>query len=153
MEQSTNNSRIINAAPEAVYKAFTNPSALEAWQAPGDMKAKVYDFDFRVGGGYSMSLFYSESDSEARGKTQGNEDHFTAKFVEIIPAKKIVQMIKFYSSDPAFLEEMKMVVTFDIEKKGTKVTFLFENIPTSISPEDNERGTKSSLEKLALFVE
>jgi len=33
------------------------------------------------------------------------------------------------------------------------VTILFENIPPGIRPEDNEAGSRSSLEKLARYVE
>jgi len=36
---------------------------------------------------------------------------------------------------------------------GTEVTMLFEDIPPGIRPEDNEAGTRSSLEKLARYVE
>jgi len=36
--------------------------------------------------------------------------------------------------------------------KKTKVTLEFKNIPAGIRPEDNEAGTKSSLEKLARYV-
>ena len=46
-----------------------------------------------------------------------------------------------------------MEVTFEPTKNGTKVTFLFKNIPVGISPKENEAGTISSLEKLARYVE
>ena len=46
-----------------------------------------------------------------------------------------------------------MVVIFEDRDGGTKVTILFENIPSGIRPEDNEAGTRSSLEKLARYVE
>lgn len=57
MGQSTENSRIIKASAEVIYKALTNPTALEVWQSPGDMTAKVHNFNLSVGGGYEMSLF------------------------------------------------------------------------------------------------
>ena len=46
-----------------------------------------------------------------------------------------------------------MVITFEAEGAGTKVTILFKNIPSGIRPEDNEAGTESTLEKLARYVE
>jgi Activator of Hsp90 ATPase homolog 1-like protein len=55
--------------------------------------------------------------------------------------------------DPAFAGEMTMVVTLEEKDGGTEVTLLFENIPPGIRPEDNEAGTRSSLEKLARYVE
>ncbi|KAB2831959.1 MAG: ATPase, partial [Caedimonadaceae bacterium] len=36
---------------------------------------------------------------------------------------------------------------------GTTVSILFKNIPSGIRPEDNEAGTRATLDKLALYVE
>ena len=125
---------------------------MAAWPAPGEMTGKVHSFDLRVVGGYQMSLFYPRSEKKLRGKTSGKEDRFTARFVELTPPQKIVQSIIFDSSDPAFLGEMIMEVTFEAKDNGTKVTILFRNIPPGIRPEDNEAGTRSTLEKLARYV-
>ena len=46
-----------------------------------------------------------------------------------------------------------MVVTFEAEDGGTTVSIFFKDIPSGIRPEDNEAGTRSTLEKLARFVE
>jgi len=80
---TTRNSRLIEASPQILYEAFTNPKALETWLAPGDMTGKIHRFDLRKGGSYEMSLFYPESDQEARGKTTGKEDRYVARFVEL----------------------------------------------------------------------
>ena len=131
---------------------MVNPRALEVWQAPGNMTAKVHDFDLRVGGGYRMSLFYPDSQKEAIGKTSGKEDRFTARFIKLIPNRKVVQAITFDTSNPDFAGEMTMEIKLEPIDNGTKVTFLFEDIPQGIRPEDNEAGTISSLEKLAKYV-
>jgi uncharacterized protein YndB with AHSA1/START domain len=150
---STRNSRFIKAPPEALYRAFTDPAALAVWQAPGDMTGKVHSFDCRVGGGYQISLFYPSSEKASRGKTAEREDRFTARFVELTPPRRIVEAITFDSADPAFSGEMIMEVTLGAEDGGTEVTILFKNIPSGIRPEDNEIGTRLSLEKLAHYVE
>ncbi|MFL5659280.1 MAG: SRPBCC domain-containing protein [Ktedonobacteraceae bacterium] len=49
--------------------------------------------------------------------------------------------------------EMIMVVTFEAEDGGTTVSIFFKDIPSGIRPEDNEAGTRSTLEKLARYVE
>lgn len=51
------NSKIIRATKEKIYKAFSDKNALELWLAPDEMIRKIHEFDFRVGGGYMMSLF------------------------------------------------------------------------------------------------
>jgi uncharacterized protein YndB with AHSA1/START domain len=100
-----------------------------------------------------MSLFYPETEKEMRGKTSGKEDRFTAKFIELTPPNKIIEAINFDTGDPNFSGEMIMEVTLEPADNGTKVTFLFKNLPAGIKPEDNEAGTISSLEKLAQYVE
>jgi uncharacterized protein YndB with AHSA1/START domain len=150
---STRNSKFIKAPQDVLYRAFTDPAALAVWLAPDDMTGEVHSFDYRVGGGYQMSVYYPSSEETLRGKTSGREDRYIARFVELSPPIKIVEAITFDSADPAFLGEMTMVVTFEARDDGTEVTILFENIPLGIRPEDNEAGTQSSLEKLARYVE
>jgi uncharacterized protein YndB with AHSA1/START domain len=150
---STRTSRVIEASRDALYRAFTDPAALAVWLAPGEMTGKIHEFDARVGGGYRMSLFYPSSEQVYRGKTSEREDRFTARFVDLTPLSRIVEAISFDSVDPAFLGEMTMTITFEERDGGTEVTILFENIPPGIRPEDNEAGSRSSLEKLARYVE
>ena len=73
--------------------------------------------------------------------------------MELTPPRRIVEAIIFDSADPAFSGEMTMVVTLEAEDGGTTVSILFKDIPPGIRPEDNEAGTRSTLEKLARYVE
>src|SRR5205085_12184929 len=66
---STRTSRVIKAPREALYRAFTDPTALAAWLSPGEMTAEIHEFNARVGGGYRMSLYYPSSEPGHRGKT------------------------------------------------------------------------------------
>jgi uncharacterized protein YndB with AHSA1/START domain len=150
---STQNSKYIKASQETLYRAFTNPAALTVWLVPGDMTGKVHNFNGRVGGGYQMSLYYPSSEETFRGKTSEKEDRYTARFVELTPPERIVEAITFDTVDPDFSGEMIMEVTFKAEDGGTTVSILFKDIPSGIRPEDNEAGTRSSLEKLARYVE
>ncbi|MFP3947907.1 MAG: SRPBCC family protein [Gemmatimonadota bacterium] len=150
---STRNSRVIGASREACYRAFTDADSLGAWLAPEGMTGRVHEFDPRVGGGYRMSLFYDSPGDADRGKTTGNEDRFAARFLELDPPRRIVQVIEFESDDPAFSGSMTMTVLLHDHEDGTEVTIAFDGIPPGIRPEDNEAGTRSSLEKLALRLE
>lgn len=153
MKHSTKNSKRIKASPEKIWRAFSDPGSLEQWMAPDTMTAKVHHFDFKVGGGYEMSLYYPEAGNEQTGKTAENEDRYTSSYSEIVTNKKIVELINFNSPDPDFSGEMIMEMVLEPKGKETEVTFLFRNIPKGIKPEDNESGTISTLEKLARFVE
>jgi hypothetical protein len=64
-----------------------------------------------------------------------------------------VEAVRFESQDPALAGEMRITVSLADVEGGTKVTMFFEDIPRGISLEDNQRGLKSSLAKLADLVE
>jgi uncharacterized protein YndB with AHSA1/START domain len=149
---STRSSKWIPAPPDVLYHAFTDPAALAVWQAPDNMTGEVHQFDGRVGGGYDMSLYYRSFDHPVSGKTTEQEDRFTARFVDLTPPSRIVEAIRFASSDPAFAEEMIEEVVFEAKDGGTLVSILFTNLPSGVRPEDNEAGTQQALEKLAHYV-
>jgi uncharacterized protein YndB with AHSA1/START domain len=150
---STRTSRIIKAAPEALYAAFMDPAALVAWLPPGGMTGRIHRFDARIGGGYRMSLFYQPGERAFRGKTSEKEDMLDVRFVELAPPRRIVEAVTFVTTDPAFLGEMTIVVTFANMPGGTEVTFLCRNLPPGLRPEDNEAGARLSLEQLARYCE
>ena len=146
---STRTSRTITARPEEVYAAFMDPDVLMDWLPPGGMTGVMHEFDARVGGGYRMSLFYEQDETEFRGKTADNEDGVNVRFVDLTPPYRIVEAVTFASTDPAFAGEMTITITFDAVPGGTEVTFLSTNLPPGLRPEDNEAGTRLSLEQLA----
>lgn len=150
--RDTSVTSIIDSPREAIYRAFTDPNALQAWQAPGEMTATVHSFDLRPGGGYEMTLRYPESEAGAPGKTTEQEDRYTARFVELDPPARIVQVIVFDSDDPLFAGEMTMTVSLEEVEGGTAVTIAYAGTPPGIRPEDNEAGTRMSLEKLAAYI-
>jgi uncharacterized protein YndB with AHSA1/START domain len=151
--RSTWTSREIKATRERIYQAFVEPAALERWMAPDEMTATVHAFNGEAGGGYVMSLRYPESEPGNPGKSSEREDRYTSRFAELTPPARIVEVITFDTTDPAFAGEMTMTVTLDATLDGTNVAILFENIPPGIPLEDNDAGARSSLEKLARYVE
>lgn len=146
---STRTSRIVRARPEKVYEAFMDPAKLLAWLPPGEMTGKVHEFDARVGGGYRISLFYPSDERSFRGKTADREDRVNVRFVELEPPRKIVEAVTFVTDDPALMGEMTIKVTFEEVPGGTEVTFLCTNLPPGLGAEDNDAGTRLSLEQLA----
>jgi uncharacterized protein YndB with AHSA1/START domain len=149
----TRTSRIIRARPEQLYQAFIDPAALVAWLPPAEMTGKIHEFDARVGGGYRMSLFYPPDERAHRGKTSDREDMVDVRFVELTPARWIVEAVSFVTTDPALSGEMTMTATFDEVTGGTEVTLLVENLPPGLRAEDNEAGARLSLEQLARRLE
>jgi uncharacterized protein YndB with AHSA1/START domain len=148
--RSTRVSQIIKAPREIVYRAFLDPDALASWLPPANMRGQVHTFEPRAGGRIHMSLTYQDS---SRGKTSENTDTFEGKFVELIASEKIVWVTEFESDQPDFAGEMRITWSLADADGGTEVTVLCEDIPKGISLEDNETGSRSSLRKLAEFIE
>lgn len=148
--RSTGNS--IRVSSHDIYAAFTDPSALATWLAPGDMTGVVHTLKLAPLGGYEMTLTYPDTEVEGQGKTTPKEDRFVARFIELSPPSRIVESISFDSDDPQFAGEMIMDVTLDPVGDATLVTINFTNIPEGIRLEDNSTGTDESLKKLARYV-
>jgi uncharacterized protein YndB with AHSA1/START domain len=142
-------SRVIRARPEELYAAFLDPTALIDWLPPRKMTGEIHEFDARVGGGYRMSLFYPADERSFRGKTSDNEDMVNVRFVELAPPRRIVEAVSFVTTDPAFFGEMTLIATFEEMSGGAEVTLVFENLPPGLRAEDNEAGSRLSLEQLA----
>ena len=153
---TTSVSKVINAPRKRVYQSFLSGEAVAAWLAPEGMRATVHHFEPREGGEIRMSLTYlnvAESPDGKGGKSTSDTDTFSGRFVELIPDEKVVWITEFESPDPAFAGAMTLIWSFADVEGGTEVTVRCENIPHGIRPEDNEEGSRSTLDKLAAFLE
>jgi len=149
----TRTSRVIRARPEELYAAFLDPAALVDWLPPAEMTGRIHEFDARVGGGYRMSLFYPPGERTFRGKTSDREDMVDVRFVELAPPRRIVEAVNFVTTDPAFSGEMTLTATFEAVSGGTEVTLMFEDLPPGLRAQDNETGSRLSLEQLSRCFE
>jgi uncharacterized protein YndB with AHSA1/START domain len=108
---STRDSRVLKGDRKAVYHAFLDPGSLASWLAPNNMKGQVHAFDAREGGTFRVSLTYLDPEHSLGGKTSEHADTLQARFVELVPYEKIVEVVEFESQDPAFRGEMRMTVS------------------------------------------
>jgi uncharacterized protein YndB with AHSA1/START domain len=146
-------SRVIRANPRQLYQAFIDPTALISWLPPHGMTARVEQYDPRKGGTYRIVLSYLSPNHLTPGKTSEESDVVRGRFIEVVPNERIVQLVEFESDDPAFAGEMKMTWTFTAVPQGTEVSIQAENVPEGIRAEDHEAGLRSTLDKLAAFLE
>lgn len=146
-------SAIIKASPEKIYAAHTSAAAIATWRPPTGMTAKIYEFNPQEGGTFHMAFIYKETTHDIRGKTTENEDAFKGRFLELVPNKRIVELVEFESADPAFAGEMKITTSLKPVAEGTEVTVTCENVPAGIKKEDHLEGIHSSLKNLAAFTE
>ena len=145
-------SRSIAASPDAVYRAFSVPGAMERWLPPNDMTGEMLAFDFRDGGSYRMRLTYAAHD-RGHGKSSEDADEMTVQLTRLVPGRTVEQAVVFESADPAFAGTMRMTWTMEAMGDRTLVTFRAEDVPVGIRAEDHVAAMTASLDQLVRFVE
>jgi uncharacterized protein YndB with AHSA1/START domain len=132
----------LKAAPEKVYRAFTEANALSCWLPPYGFIGVVHEMDARVGGGYKMSFINFST---------GNSQSFGGKFLELKPGEFLKYTDAF--DDPNLPGEMTTTVWLNKVSCGTELKVIQEGIPSVIPAEMCYLGWQESLEKLAKLVE
>ena len=146
---TTRASRLIPAAPDAVWDALMDPEALVDWLPPGDMTGQMHAFDGREGGGFEMSLYYPDGEAEDVGKTAAREDRTRVRFTSLEPGRRVVWAVLFDTEDPSLQSQMTIIITLDPADDGTRVSLVSKDLPPGLKPADNAAGSRQSLEKLA----
>lgn len=140
---------MIPAARERIYAALLDPSALETWLPPDNMRGRVLEFDSRPGGVFRMELTYLDG---SRGKSSEHGDVIEVTFVELVPGERIVQRVVFDSDDPSFAGTMIMTWSLLETGDGTHVEVRADDVPSGISSEDHATGLAASLNNLASYL-
>ena len=148
---STRVSRHIEAPPSRVYAALVDASEISQWKFPDDMTIEVHEFEAHEGGRFRVSLTYNAPNQV--GKTTAQSDTYRGYFKELVPNKRVVEVIEFETSDPAMRGEMTTTVELLEANGSTQLTALHEGLPPAVSPADNETGWNMALGKLARLVE
>ena len=143
---------MLEAEPERVYAALVDPEALLAWLPPAGMTAGFERFHGRPGGGYRMVLTYADA-STAPGKARADSDVVEARFIEMVPAVRVVQAVDFVSDDPRYAGTMTMTWELSRAEAGTRIEIRADDVPDGISAEDHAAGLASSLENLAAYLQ
>ena len=134
--------RVPSAAPEKVYRAFTDANAMASWIPPYGFLCVVHSMDVKVGGTYRMSFI---------NFTTGNGHSFGGEYLDLKPNEFIKYTDKFV--DPNLPGEMITSVWLKKVSCGTEIKILQENIPAMIPVEMCYLGWQESLEKLKKLVE
>ncbi len=145
--------RIFNAPPKLVWKAWTNPDMLMQWWGPKDFTSPISKIDLRVGGEYfncmrspdgqdfcSKGIYREVVELERLVMT----DSFADKEGNMVPAS-------YYGLGPDFPMEMKITVTFKEEEGKTKLTLKHSDVKSLNDTDLNDmrQGWNESFDKLA----
>ncbi len=134
--------RVLTAAPEKVYRAFTDPNAFAAWLPPYGFVCTIEHADVKVGGSFKMSF---------NNFTTGKPQPFGGKYLELTPNEFLKYSDTF--DDPNLPGEMITTVSLKKVMCGTEINITQEGIPEMIPVEMCYLGWQESLEKLKKLVE
>lgn len=148
---STRASRHIKAARANVYRALLDARAVAIWMVPDGMTSHVHMFEAREGGSFRISLSYDEQ--TGTGKTTAHTDTYHGRFIKLVPNEQVVEAMEFETADDSMRGEMMVTFTLTDADGGTDVLAVHDNLPSGLSPADNETGWRMALDKLAALVE
>ena len=134
--------RFINAAPDRVYVAWTDPVQLKEWWGPEGVRTRNLTADVRVGGKYRWDLTSPD----------GEEMSAFGEYRELIPGKKIVFTWKW--DDDEVWQHRTSLVTVELSNRdgGTELRFKHEQLPSEESRDRHNEGWNSILDQLEKFL-
>jgi uncharacterized protein YndB with AHSA1/START domain len=105
--------RIIDAAPEKLYRAWTEPPLLQEWFAPLPYTTVCAELDVRAGGASLIVM---------RGP-DGNDMPNRGVYLEVVKSERLVFTDAYVKAwEPSAKPFMTVILTFENEARGTKYT-------------------------------
>jgi uncharacterized protein YndB with AHSA1/START domain len=131
--------RRLNAAPEKVYAAWTDPAKIVKWFGPDAGAVKSAVLDVRNGGRYSI-VFSTEN---------GEEHHVSGVYREVIPD----EMLNFTWSWRTMPERESLVtILIKPDGDGSLLTLIHEQFFDEEARDRHQRGWAGCLNKLELYL-
>lgn len=134
--------RVLQASPEKVFRAFSDPLATASWYPPNGFLCQVHEMDFKEGGQFRMSFV---------NFTTGTAQSFGGIFQEIKPNEFIRYKDKF--DDPNLPGEITTTIRLNAVSAGTELIIEQSDIPDVIPAEMCYLGWQECLDKLKRLVE
>src|SRR5713101_1604318 len=132
--------RRLNAPPEKVYAAWTDPQKIIRWFGRTDARPDSFaaEIDARVGGRYRVSFSTDSEYYEVGGV-----------YREVVPNQRLVFSWAWHSTPE---RESQVTVSLQPDGDGTLLTLHHEQLFDAAARDGHERGWIGSLEKLANYV-
>jgi uncharacterized protein YndB with AHSA1/START domain len=129
------------AAPEKVWRAWTDPEALKRWWGPGaEDRVSVAEVDARVGGRFRIVF----------GGPEGRAHECAGLYKEVVPNRKLVFTWSWPNSTP---ERVSLVtIVFKAVPGGTELDFRHEQFFDEAARDGHQRGWSGALAKLEQFL-
>lgn len=145
-----NISRVINASPATVWKAWSKAEHLAKWWIPGPIECKVVKLDLRPGGGFETLM--REGDGEFKPHVEGC-------FLDIAPEHRMVwttALAEGWRPIEPWLA-LTAIITFEAEGQGTRYSARVLHKSPADSRKHEElgfhEGWGTAIDQLAAFAE
>jgi len=131
--------RHFNAAPEAVYAAWTDPEKILRWFGPDAGPVTLAETDVRTGGRYTV-IFHTED---------GEEHHVSGVYREVVPNEKLVFTWAWRT-----MPERESLVTVLVKPDGdgTAMTLIHEQFFDEPARDRHREGWTGCLDKLERYL-
>jgi uncharacterized protein YndB with AHSA1/START domain len=131
--------RTFSAPRELVFRAWTEPQALEGWFRPMGQQAKVVELDLRVGGGYCFEFRMPD----------GELGSISGRYIEIARPDKLVFTWQSFITD-----DYETLVTLEfVERDGkTEILLAHEHFPTQPMAAAHQTAWNWMMDSLTAFV-
>jgi uncharacterized protein YndB with AHSA1/START domain len=132
--------RRLNAPPEKVFAAWTDPEKLKLWMGPGEVTTVLCEADARVGGHYRIVM-----------RRPGGDEDFDVggTYREVVPNEKLA-FTWAWKSTPE--HESLVTVTFKNDGSGTLMTLIHEQFFDEDARDRHNSGWNGALVKLERYL-
>ena len=139
--------RTLEAPPERVFDAFTEPDQLTKWWWPAGFTCPAAEVDLRVGGTFRLAMQWPES-----FPLEAQFSHYMCgEYYEIDRPRRLVMSGRAVSDEQGELFATLIELTFEACEEGTALTMrqsYFEPMPPAAAMGGAEQGWTEQLDKL-----
>ena len=131
-------SRIIAAPRETVFRAWTTPSELKRWAAPGDMATALAEIDLKTGGRFRIHMQGPD----------GTLHRVIGVYRAVEPPRRLVYTWSWEEKP----DEGDTLVTVEFHDRGgtrTEVVLIHERFASTEVRDRHQQGWTGCLDKLA----
>ena len=131
--------RRLNAAPEKVYAAWTDPKKIVKWFGPDAGPVKQASADLRVRGRYAVQ-FTTED---------GEEHHVSGVYREVVPNQKLIFAWAWRTTPE---RESLVTILIKPEDAGSLLTLIHEQFFDEAARDRHRQGWTDCLDNLARYL-